>query len=89
MSDLERCVVWVSNQAWLHDLDGSTLPTGFRTMSQGHAYAEFLGIPFRVVNVGTQAGFAKDVSIERFGLSRPSEGLWFTATTGTPVWARF
>jgi len=39
--------------------------------------------------IQSQATFARDVAMERFGLARGHLGLWFCQVAKVPIWARF
>jgi len=54
------------------------------------AFAERVGVQFVQTCPRTQAQFAHDVALERFGHNpAKSGGVWGSASYGVPIWARF
>jgi len=90
MSKRERCILRVDLNYWLRDEDGCLHDLGTMPSDEAIAYSIRNRLQIRVIHSQqSQGAFAHDVAEERFGVNWRNAGLWFVATVGIPIWARY
>lgn len=90
MANFERCIFRIDLNYWLRDESGGWTKLPEMTSDEAIAYSirERLQIHVRH-SAQSQGAFARDVAAERFGIDWRRSGLWFVATVGIPIWARY